>query len=97
MRGGALNKVTHRSLRNSHPIAAKGRQNCHIRRRLLNEYDRAFDSWVTHAAEAGDLTTAIEATEWQRSCVALVEEKHRELLEHEQCCRVCNESVHGYR
>jgi hypothetical protein len=73
-------------------VAANGRKDCPIHRRLLDEYNRAFHSWVAHTGEGEELETLIDTTESQRLAVARVEEKHQQLLQHEQCCSNCNEN-----
>jgi hypothetical protein len=78
-------------LRNAHLIGVSGRNDCRTHRRLLDEYDRAFNSWVDYTAEEEQYTRQANPAQTQELAVARVEEKHQELLKHEQCCPNCKE------
>jgi hypothetical protein len=78
------------SRRDSYLIGARGRNDCRIHRRLLEQYNRAFHSWVTYTGE--EVAPApVSAAETEKLAVARVEETHQQLLKHEQCCPNCKE------
>jgi hypothetical protein len=58
----------------------------------LDEYNRAFHSWVSYTAEQEVPARPLDATEPEQLAVARVEEKHQQLVKHEQCCPNCKES-----
>lgn len=90
MRGRAVIRGISRPRRTLYLIRAGGRDDCRTHRRLLDEYNRAFNSWVAYTGpEEGHVP--IDTTTTEEVAVARVEEKHQQLLKHEQCCPNCKE------
>jgi hypothetical protein len=72
-------------------IRAGGRDDCRTHRRLLDEYNHAFNSWVAYTGPEEQRAVPIDTSTSEELAVARVEEKHQQLLKHEQCCPNCKE------